>query len=121
MPFLVRPISTIIANQVIAMMVYPNMKKHLGFLEQQLETSGGDFITGPNLTAADILLSYPLLAGATGLDGMGKWPKGSAKESFPRVWEYLERLEKQPGYQRAVEKTKEIDGGKFSLVPTPPQ
>lgn len=116
-PFIVRPISTVIANQVIGLMVFPNMKKHLAFLEQQLETSGGDFITGPNLTAADIMLSYPLLAGALGFDGMGKWPEGSAKASFPRVYAYMERLEKQPGYQKAVDKTKEIDNGKFSLVP----
>lgn len=100
-------------------MVYPNVKKHLTFLEQQLETSGGDFITGPTLTAADILLSYPLIAASPSFDGMGKWAKGTAKETFPRVFAYVERLEKQPGYQRAVEKTKEIDGGKFSLVPTP--
>lgn len=119
-PFIVRPISSVIANQVTAMMVFPNMKKHLGFLEQQLETSGGDFITGPDMTAADILLSYPLLAGSTGFDSMGKWPKGTAKESYPKLFAYMERLEQQPGYKKAVEKTKEIDGGKFSLVPTPP-
>lgn len=119
MPFLVRPISSVIANQVTAVMVYPNMKKHLGFLEQQLASSGGDFITGPALTAADILLSYPLLASAGSFDGMGKWAHGSARATFPKVHAYLDRLEKQPGYQRAVEKTKEIDGGKFSLVPTP--
>ncbi|KAJ4424310.1 bifunctional glutathione transferase/peroxidase [Gnomoniopsis sp. IMI 355080] len=119
-PFIVRPISSVIANQVIAMMVFPNMKKHLGFLEQQLETSGGDFITGPHMTAADILLSYPLLAGSTGFDSMGKWPNGTAKQSYPKLFAYMERLEQQPGYKKAVEKTKEIDNGKFSLVPTPP-
>lgn len=68
------------------MMVYPNVKKHLAFLEKQLETSGGDFLTGPHLTAADILMSYPLLAGKTGFDGMGKFAKGTAKESFPKVY-----------------------------------
>lgn len=69
------------------MMVYPNVKKHLAFLEKQLETSGGDFLTGPHLTAADILMSYPLLAGKTGFDGMGKFARGTAKESFPKVYE----------------------------------
>lgn len=118
-PFIVRPISSVIANQVIGIMVYPNMKKHLAFLEQQLETSGGDYMTGPDLTAADIMLSYPLLAGSTGFDDMGKWPKGTAKESFPKVYAYMEQLEQHPGYKKAVEKTKEIDNGKFSLVPTP--
>lgn len=69
------------------MMVYPNVKRHLAFLEKQLETSGGDFLTGPHLTAADILMSYPLLAGKSGFDGMGKFAKGTAKESFPKVYE----------------------------------
>lgn len=119
MPFIVRPISSIIANQVTALFVFPNMKKHLGFLEQQLETSGGDFITGPDMTAADILISYPLLAGTSGFDSMGKWPNGTAKQSYPKLFEYIARLEQQPGYLKAVEKTKEIDNGKFSLVPTP--
>lgn len=87
MPFFVRPISSAIANRIIAMMVYPNIKKHLAFLEKQLETSGGDFLTGPHLTAADIMMSYPLLAGKSGFDGMGKFARGTAKESFPKVHE----------------------------------
>lgn len=87
MPFFVRPISSAIANRIISMMVYPNVKRHLAFLEKQLETSGGDFLTGPHLTAADILMSYPLLAGKTGFDGMGKFARGTAKESFPKVYE----------------------------------
>lgn len=85
-PFFVRPISSAIANRIISMMVFPNIKRHLAFLEQQLETSGGDFLTGPDLTAADILMSYPLLAGKTGFDGMGKFARGTAKESFPKVY-----------------------------------
>lgn len=87
MPFFVRPISSAIANRIISMMVYPNVKKHLAFLEKQLETSGGDFLTGPDLTAADIMMSYPLLAGKSGFDGIGKFAKGTAKESFPKVYE----------------------------------
>lgn len=86
-PFIVRPISSAIANRIISMIVYPNVKKHLAFLEKQLETSGGGFLTGPDLTAADILMSYPLLGGKTGFDGMGKFAKGTAKESFPKVYE----------------------------------
>lgn len=117
MPFLIRPISSAIANRVVSSFVFPNIKKHLAFLENQLETSGGDFLTGSNLTAADIQLSYALLAGQSGFDGMGKWGKGSARQTYPKVFAYMDRLEQQPGWKRAVEKTKEIDGGKFSLVP----
>jgi glutathione S-transferase len=69
------------------MTVYPNVKKHMAFLEKQLETSGGGFLTGADLTAADIMMSYPLLAGKAGFDGMGKFAKGTAKESFPKVYE----------------------------------
>ncbi|KAG6365026.1 hypothetical protein INS49_006632 [Diaporthe citri] len=109
-PFFVRPISSAIANRIISMIVYPNIKKHLAFLEKQLETSGGDFLTGPHLTAADILMSYPLLAGKSGFDGMGKFARGTAKESFPKVHEYMDRLEAQAGWEKAVQKTKDIDG-----------
>lgn len=98
MPFFVRPISSAIANRVISMMVYPNVKKHLAFLEKQLETSGGDFLTGPNVTAADIMMSYPLLAGKSGFDGMGKFAKGTAKESFPRVYECESEAQQPPSF-----------------------
>lgn len=116
-PFLIRPITSIIANRVISMVVFRNIKKHLGFLEQQLETSGGNFLTGPDLTAADILMSYPLLAGKSGFDSMGEYARGTAKESFPKVYAYMDRLESQEGWAKAVQKTKDFDDGKFSLVP----
>ncbi|KAK7736218.1 bifunctional glutathione transferase/peroxidase [Cytospora paraplurivora] len=118
-PFFIRPVSSMLANKVISMFVYPNIKKHLGFLETQLETSGGEFLTGPDFTAADILMSYPLLAGRSAFDGLGEFAKGTAKESFPKVYAYMERLEAQEGWKRAVQKTKDFDGGNFSLVPTP--
>lgn len=120
-PFLIRPISSIVANKVISMVVFRNIKKHLAFLEQQLETSGGDYLTGHDLTAADILMSYPLLAGKSGFDSMGTYAKGTAKESFPKVFAYMDRLEAQQGWKEAVQKTKDFDGGKFSLVPRPGQ
>lgn len=105
-----------LANKIISMVVFPNIKKHLGFLEKQLETSSGDFLTGPALTAADMIMSYPLLAGKTGFDSMGQFAKGTAKESFPKVYAYMDRLEAQEGWKRAVQKTVELDG-EFSLVP----
>lgn len=119
MPLLVRPISSAIANRVIAMMVFPNLKKHFALLEQYLETSGGDFLTGPELTAADIQLSYGLIAGKDSYDKMGKWDKGTAKQTYPKLFAYIERCEQQHGFQKAVEKTKEIDNGNFAMVPKP--
>lgn len=118
-PFYIRPVSSMLADKVISMFVYPNIKKHLGFLETQLETSGGDFLTGPDFTAADILMSYPLLAGRSAFDSLGEFAKGTAKENFPKVYAYMERLEAQEGWKRAVQKTKDFDDGNFSIVPTP--
>lgn len=89
----------------------------MGFLEKQLETSGGDFLTGPDLTAADIQLSYGLLAGKGTFDTIGKWGQGTLRQTYPKVCAYMDRLEQQTGWKKAVEKTKEIDDGKFSLLP----
>lgn len=38
--------------------------------------------------------------------------KGTAftKEKYPGVWAYTERLEKEKGYEKAVEKIVEIEG-----------
>lgn len=118
-PFLIRPISGAIADRIISLVVFPNIKRNLKFLEGQFETSGGDFLTGPNLTAADIQFSYALVAGRDSFDKMGKWDKGTARETCPKLFAYIDRLEQLSGWKKAVEKTKEIDNGKFSLVPEP--
>ncbi|KAF9872707.1 hypothetical protein CkaCkLH20_09886 [Colletotrichum karsti] len=112
-PFIVRPITSVVANRIFSMMVFPNAKKHLAMLEQQLETApggGNKYICGPNLTAADILLSFALIAAEDRLDSFGNWPGGSAKKAHPRVFEYIERLKKEPGYERSAQKIREIDG-----------
>lgn len=116
-PFLIRPISSAIADRLIAMLIFPSLKKHFKLLESQLETSGGDFLTGPELSAADIQISYALVAGRGMFDKLGRWEKGTVAETFPKLFAYADRLEKLPSWTRAVEKTKEIDNGKFSLVP----
>ncbi|PSS03865.1 hypothetical protein BD289DRAFT_99709 [Coniella lustricola] len=116
-PLLVRPISKAIANRLISMIVFPNMKKHLSFLEEQLKTSGGDFITGPTLTAADIQLAYGMILAMDSFDSMGDWEKGSVKATYPALFAYADRLQQQSGYIKAVEKSKEVDNGAFSLAP----
>ncbi len=122
-PFYIRPITTVIANQIISMMVFPNMKRHFSMMEQYLETSpnNGNYMCGSSLTGADIMLSYPLIAGKNGaFDSIGKWEKGSFKETFPKLHAYINRLADEPGWKRSVDKITEIEGG-FSLMPTPGQ
>lgn len=116
MPFLIRPISSAIANRIFASFIFPNVKKHLAFLDQQLSTSGGDYLCGKDLTAADILMSFPLIAGKGRFAGMGKWEGGSPQAAFPGIWEYIERLEKSEGYIASVKKMEELEGKEFAAA-----
>lgn len=110
-PFFIRPITGMVADQIISMVVTPNAKRHLGMLEQFLETGpGGRYICGENLTAVDILLSYALIAAEDRFDGMGKFDRGSAKETYPKLFAYIARLKEEPGYVRSTDKIREIDG-----------
>ncbi|KAG6019150.1 hypothetical protein E4U41_003381 [Claviceps citrina] len=112
-PCLVRPLTSIIANRIIAMFVFPNIKKHLAFLNDQLGTSGGRYLCGETLSATDILMSFPLIAGADRFDGLGSWAGGSWRSEFPRVADYVRVLEAEPGYRRSVEKIEAMEGSKF--------
>jgi glutathione S-transferase len=117
-PWLIRPIARAIADRIIAGFLFPNVVKHFTFLESQLATSpgGGSYICGQQLTAADIALSYALLAGRSGFKTMGPWEKGSPEDTFPGLFDYIDRLEKEPGWLKSVEKIRQIEGN-FSLVP----
>lgn len=110
MPFFIRPISSIIADRIFAAFIFPNARKNLAFLEQQLATSSGAYLCGDSLTAADILMSFPLIAAQGRLDTMGSWEGGSWDKANPLVKKYLARLEAEPGYKRSVAKVEAIDG-----------
>lgn len=108
-PFFIRPITSMVANQLLGRLTFPNAQAHLGFLEKQLETSGGDYLCGPDLTSADLLLSFGLITAKDKFVTFGAWEGGDPKALFPKLFAYIDRLESHPGYQRSVEKVKEID------------
>ncbi|KAI1504283.1 glutathione S-transferase [Biscogniauxia marginata] len=108
-PFFIRPLTSLVANQIFSKLVFPNAKAHLSFLEKQLETSGGDYICGADLTSADILLSFGLIAAKDRFEAFGTWEAGGPKALFPNVFAYIDRLASHPGYKRSAEKIKEID------------
>ncbi|KAK4456082.1 hypothetical protein QBC34DRAFT_388880 [Podospora aff. communis PSN243] len=118
--WLIRPITSFIGNKLIAALVFPNAKKHFTMLEHYLETSpdGGSYLCGPDLTGADIMLTYPLLSGLeiNAFEDMGSWEKGSFKETFPKLQAYILRLSDEEGWKKSVEKIKELEGG-FSIMP----
>jgi glutathione S-transferase len=108
-PFFIRPITNGIASKISTNFLDPSFATHFTFLESQLASSpsNGNYLCGPNLTGADIMLSYPLIA----RKGRG----GISKEQYPKLLEYTERLESEPGYKKAADKIIEIDG-KFEAI-----
>lgn len=93
-----------IAGKLDSMFVQPNLKTNFDFLESQLASSpnGGEYLCGQSLTGADILLSFPLEA-AQGRAGM-------TADKYPRLCEYIERLQARDAYKRAVQKIIDIEG-----------
>lgn len=103
-PFFIKPITNGVANKIEASFLSSNMKTHYDFLEGQLKTSpdNGAFFCGKDLSAADILLSFPLEAGQT--------RSGLSKEQYPLVWAWVERIHQQEAYKRATQKIIDIEG-----------
>jgi glutathione S-transferase len=101
-PFLVRPISRVIAGKFEDLFVGPNVKNNWRFLEDQLTTSSGKFLAGDKLTGADIMLVFPLEE----RDGY----MGLNKENYPKLLAYRDMLVERDAYKRATEKVKEAGG-----------
>lgn len=104
-PFFIKPITRTIAGRVEDQFLNRNYDAHFGFLEKQLETSpnGGQWLTGKDLTAADILMSFPLIAGKSKIDAT----------KFPKLTALIKRYEEHPGYLASIKKIEEVTGEKF--------
>ncbi|KAJ6593360.1 hypothetical protein B0H19DRAFT_1280524 [Mycena capillaripes] len=107
-PFFLRPITSRIAAQLGSSFVGPEFVTNLGFLEAQLESAPdrGPYLCGAHLTAADILMSFPLLIAQIPQEGHSPLNK----KEYPRLWAYTELLKESPGSKRAIEKIIEIEG-----------
>ena len=100
MPFFVKPIARAISAKVQALLVTPNLKRQLDFMEAELGRS--EWFAGSTFSAADIQMSFPLEAAAqrAGLDA-----------SRPRLFAFLQRIHGRAAYRRALER-----GGPYSFV-----
>ncbi|PYI09250.1 glutathione S-transferase [Aspergillus sclerotiicarbonarius CBS 121057] len=109
LPFFIKPITGLITSKVNAEFLDGEFRTHFGFLENQLATApgGGPYICGKHLTTADIQLSVPLAVAL----GLGVVPR----EEFPLLNGYVERLQREEGYRRAVERVKSEHGEGFML------
>ena len=100
MPFFVKPIARGISAKVQSMMVTPNLKRQLDFMEGELAQS--DWFVGNEFSAADVQMSFPIEASAqrAGLDA-----------SRPKLMGWLKRIHARPAYKRALER-----GGPYSFA-----
>jgi glutathione S-transferase len=109
LPFFLKPITATVSSKIFNTFLIPNFKTHFDFLEESLNSSPeeGKYLCGPHLTGADILLSFPLIA--------GKERSGLSAETYPKLYAYVNGLEEESGYKAAVRKISEIDG-KFEVM-----
>ncbi|HEX7326582.1 MAG TPA: glutathione binding-like protein [Rhodanobacteraceae bacterium] len=93
MPFFAKPVARGIAKKVNAAFVDPNIQRQLSFMEAELGRH--DWFAGPEFTAADIQMSFPLEAAAqrAGLDA-----------SRPKLMAFLKRIHARPAYRNALER-----------------
>jgi glutathione S-transferase len=100
MPFLIKPVARGIAAKVKALMVEPNLKRQLDFMESELARS--PWFAGADFSAADIQMSFPVEAAAqrAGLDA-----------DRPNLMAFLKKIHARPAYRRALER-----GGPYSFA-----
>jgi glutathione S-transferase len=73
--------------------VNSQVKLHLDYMEAEL--GSGPWFVGERLSAADVMLSFPLEAASV---------RGGLDQTRPNLFGFLERIHARPAYRRALEK-----------------
>ena len=91
-PVLLRPLMKGVSNTVIKQFVRPQLDAHFRYWEGALAVTG--WFAGPEFSAADIQMSFPLEAAASqaGLDAR-----------YPNCRAFLKRIHARPAYEKAIE------------------
>ncbi|WP_296170431.1 glutathione S-transferase [uncultured Brevundimonas sp.] len=98
-PGLVRPVVKAISAKAQDGFIDPQIAAHTAYWEAELGKS--EWFAGDQFSAADIMMSFPIEAGAT------RAPYGDK----PRLKAFLEKVHARPAYQRALER-----GGPYSYA-----
>ncbi|KAJ3043966.1 hypothetical protein HDV00_003493 [Rhizophlyctis rosea] len=91
-PFFIRPVAKAVMGGVESNLLDPEIKNHLNFIESQLPEGG--YFAGPDLSVADVMLSFPLEA----CEAQGRGELG------PKCKEWLKRIHARDAYKKALEK-----------------
>ena len=92
-PGLMKPVVNAIAAKAQSGFVDPQLKSHVDYWDAELGKS--EWFAGDAFTAADIMMSFPVEAGAT---------RAFRREDKPRLAAFLDRIHARPAYQRALER-----------------
>lgn len=92
-PFLMKGLVSAIAKTAQSGFVDPQLKAHFDYWEAELSKS--EWFAGPELTAADVMMSFPIEAAGD---------RAGALEGRPRLKAFLEKIHARPAYKRALEK-----------------
>lgn len=92
-PFFVKPIVKGITATAMKSFIQPQLDLHTSYWEGVLDKT--PWFAGQEMTAADIMMSFPVEAAASraGLDGR-----------YPRLQAFLKRIHGRAAYQRALQK-----------------
>jgi glutathione S-transferase len=92
-PFFMRPVARAISGGANKSLLAPQLGNHFMFIEGEL--SRREWFAGPDFTAADIQMSFPLEAAGS---------RAPAIRGMPRIKAFLERIHARPAYKRALDK-----------------
>ncbi len=100
LPFFMRPIGRAITAGANKTLLDPQIGNHFMFLEGELAKR--TWFAGPDFTAADIQMSFPLEAASA---------RAPTIRQMPKLASFLDRIQARPAYKRALEK-----GGSYELM-----
>jgi glutathione S-transferase len=92
-PFFVKPIVKGITATAMKSFIKPQLDLHIGYWEGVLDKT--PWFAGQDMTAADIMMSFPVEAAAS---------RGGLDKRYPRLQAFLKRIHGRAAYQRALEK-----------------
>ncbi|MBA4012244.1 MAG: glutathione S-transferase [Phenylobacterium sp.] len=92
-PFFLRGLVGSIAARAQSSFVDPNLKTHFDYWESELGKS--EWFAGPEFTAADVMMSFPVEAAAD---------RAGALTGRPRLAAFLQKIHARPAYRRALER-----------------
>jgi glutathione S-transferase len=90
-PLAIRPIGKALSLGLQQKLINPNLKSQFHFINQHLVENM--WLAGDEFSAADIQMSYPLLAAES----------RSNLEEYPHILDFLRRIKERAAYKKALE------------------